>query len=406
MPETRAAVDFFATAAGAEYVADPYPWLRELRAAGPVVPTEAGFWLVPRYRDVVAGLRDPRLSCELGRLPAYADYFQARGIDDRFPPPLNALDAPDHTRLRAAMSKEFVPQAVDRMIPTIDRAARSVVDSLPDEGEIDLVSTVSYPVPIAIIGALFDLPDEDLPTLARWSRAFGSASDPDVLLGPAQVTAAADATREAGEYFGRLVGRRRRGGDDLLARWLAGSRAERTLTVAETLVNGVFLLMVGHHNTVSLISNGMLALLRAPRQLDRLRSDPSLMDSAVHELLRYDSPVQTATRATVEPYEVDGVVIPSGHPILFLLGSANRDETTFPSPDRLDLARPDANRNLGFGRGAHACVGGYMARLETAATLRALLARYRTIEIAGEPVRQIPSMSLRGLAAFPIRVAR
>ncbi|MEW2590329.1 cytochrome P450 [Micromonospora aurantiaca] len=401
------AADFLATVTGAAYADDPYPFLRRLRDEAPAVRTNAGIWLVSRYDDVRAGLRDPRLSCDLGRLTAYDEYFRTRGIDARFPLPLNALDAPDHPRIRSAMSHEFVPQAVDAMRPAIDAAVAEVVGALPDRGEIDLVADVAYPVPIAVIGRLFGLPWADWPLLERWSRAFGAASDPDALLSDAQRDAAAEATREAGDYFGRLLTRRRREPTgDLMSRWLAAQRAERTMTLAELLVNGVFLLIVGHHNTVSLIGNGMLALLRHPEQLDRLRAGPALMTGAVDELLRYDSPVQTATRVTTGEHRVGDVTIPAGQPVMLLVGSANRDERAFPDPDRLDVDRPGANRNLGFGRGAHACVGGYLARLETAATLTALLRARPGLALAGAPRRAVPSFSLRALTALPLRVDR
>lgn len=402
---TSGGTDFLDGVGDPEYVTDPYPHFARLRATSPAVRTDAGIWLVPRYRDVTAGLRDPVLSCDLARLDRYAGYFRDRGIDERFPLPLNALDPPDHPRIRSAMNREFLPHVVDDMRPVIDEAVASVCAELPDDGEIDLIGRVAYPVPIAIIGRLFGLPEADWPLLAEWSRAFGAASDPDALLPRAVRDAATEATRAAGDYFGRMVvARRRNPGADLMSRWLAGPYADRALSLAELLVNGVFLLIVGHHNTVSLIGNGMLALQRHPDALDRLRANPDLLPGAVDELLRYDSPVQTATRVTAADYDVDGVVIPAGEPVMLLLGSANRDQDAFPDPDTLNVTRANASRALGFGRGVHACIGAYLAKVETASTLAGLLRRYRTIEPIAEPRRQVPSFSLRGLAEFRLRV--
>ncbi|GAA1025445.1 MULTISPECIES: cytochrome P450 [Amycolatopsis] len=400
------ASDFFDDAVTAGYADDPYPRLAGIRRSA-AVRTKTGVWLAGRYADVAAGLRDPRLSCDLARGDGYAEYFRSRGIDDRFPLPLNALDPPDHPRIRTAVSAEFLPAAVERMRPAIAEAARTAVDRLAARapGVVDLVADLAYPLPISLIGTLFGIPEEDWPLLERWSRAFGAVSDPDWLLTEEARSAGAEATRECGEYFGRLVRHRRRGGDDLLSRWVAAMRADRRMSLPELLVNGVFLLMVGHHNTVSLIANGMLALLRAPEQLAQLRADPSLVDVAVDELLRFDSPVQTATRVTACDYPIGETVIPEGATVMLLLGAANRDPERYPDPDELRFDRGSGKAHLGFGRGAHACVGGLLARVETAAALRELITRFPVLEQAGREERRVPSFSLRGLEKLPLRIA-
>lgn len=395
----------FDTVCGAEYADDPYPLLARLRELGPALRTEHDVWLVTRFSDVVAGLRDTSLSCDLTRSPAHEDYFRTRGIDARFPMPLNALDPPDHSRIRSAIGHEFAPQAVRRLRGMIESVAADVVGGLPDSGVVDLVADVAFPVPITVVGRMFGIPEDDWPLLERWSRAFAAASDLDLLLSPGQRELATAATLEAGEYFARLVvDRRRRPRDDLMGRWVAATRADRSMTVAELLVNGVFLLMVGHHNTVSLIASGMLALLRHPEELARLRAEPALIDHAVDELLRFDSPVQTATRVTTCALDVGGTLVPPGRTVLLLLGSANRDPRAFVDPDRLDVTRSGIRQQVGFGRGLHACPGAFLARVETAAALRELLTRYPQITQAGDPVRPSPSFSLRRMAALPVRL--
>lgn len=400
------ATDFFDHVLTADYADQPYPHLAGIRRSA-AVRTKAGIWLAGRYADVAAGLRDPRLSCDLTRGAGYAEYFRSRGIDDRFPLPLNALDPPDHPRIRAAVSAEFLPAAVEGLRPAIDAAARTAVDRLAARapGVVDLVAELAYPLPISLIGTLFGIPEPDWPLLERWSRAFGAVSDPDRLLTARARAAGAEATRECGEYFGRLVQRRRRGDNgDLLSRWLAGMRENRRMSLPELLVNGVFLLMVGHHNTVSLIANGMLALLRAPHRLAQLRADPALVDVAVDELLRYDSPVQTATRVTACDYPIGETVIPEGSTVMLLLGAANRDPDRYPDPDELRFDRGSGKAHLGFGRGPHACVGALLARVETAAALRELITRFPLLEQAGPEERRVPSFSLRGLEKLPLRI--
>jgi len=400
---TLASMNLLSIVGSSQFADDPYPYFRKLRTTAPVLRTDAGIWLVSRYADVARCVRDKRLSCDFSTIDSYAEYFRARGIDERFPLPLNGLDPPEHGRIRSAVAPEFAPHAVHAMRAAVEETVERVLDDIVAAGrhDIDLVEDVAYPVPIAVIARLFGIPDEDRPTLRKWSEAFGAVSDPDPLLTDDQRRAAAEATREAGAYFGRLLtARRRNPGDDLMSRWLAST----SMSVAELLVNGVFLLIVGHHNTVSLICNGMLALLRHPDQLDRLRREPALMDNGIEELLRYDSPVQTSTRVTVEPYEIDGVEIPARRQVMLLLGSANRDEAAFAEPDRLDVSRADAVRNLGFGRGIHSCVGGPLARLEAGATLSALVRRFPELAQSGPVRRRVPCFTLRMMTSLPMNL--
>ncbi|PWU50571.1 cytochrome P450 [Micromonospora sp. S4605] len=406
-PAVTATEDFLSVVGTPEYVADPYPFLRRLRETAPALHAGSDIWVVPRYTDVLRGLKDPALSCDFARLEHYDRYFRARGVDNRFPLPLNALDPPDHRRIRSAITPEFHPAAVDALRPVITETVDEVLDELEARGrtDIDLVDDVAYPIPVALIARLFGIPRADQPLLRRWSHEFGVASDPDAVLTDAQREQAAEATREAGAYFARLVRRRDAvPGGNLLGRWLAASRDDRTMSLPELLVNGVFLLIVGHHNTVSLIANGMLALLEHPDQLDLLRRSPELMPNAVEELLRYDSPVQTSTRVTTGVYHVDGVDIPAHRQVMLLLGSANRDERVFADPDRLDLRRPEAPRNLGLGRGMHSCLGGTLARIEVGAALAALVRRYPGMSLAGPARRRVPCFTLRGLTSLPVRL--
>jgi cytochrome P450 len=405
MIHATAMESFFSVVSSPEYIADPYPFFRELRAE-PVIETESGIWLITRYADVARALRDPALSCDFTSVDLPAEYLRARGVDERYPRPLNALDPPDHRRIRAAMAPSFAPNVVQRMRPAVERVVDAVLDDLASGSVVDLVADIGYPIPVAVITDMFGIPVADRPLIERWSRDFGEVSDPDVLLTDEQRQAVVGATREAGDYFARLLAARRRApGEDLMSQWLAASREHRSMSIPELVVNGLFLLMVGHHNTVSLICNGLSALLAHPGELGRLRSNPALMDNALEELLRYDSPVQTATRfTTTAGYNVNGIDIPPRHQVILLLGSANRDEAAFTEPDRLDLSRPGAGRHLGLGRGPHACVGGTLARLEAGLTLTGLLRRFPGLTEAGRIQRHTPCFALRGMTHFPVRL--
>jgi cytochrome P450 len=398
--------DFFAAVTSPEYITDPYPFLRQLRAREPAVETESGIWLVSRYADVARALRDPKLSCDFTSLEMPAAYLRARGVDERYPRPLNALDPPDHRRIRAAIAPPFVPNLVERMRPAVARTVDHVLDPIANRAGaiVDVVGEIAYPIPVAVIADMFGIPVADRPLIERWSRAFGEVSDPDNLLTDDQRQSVVEATREAGDYFARLLaGRRRAPGTDLMSQWLAAYHASRPMSISELLVNGLFLLMVGHHNTVSLICNGLHALLANPGELDRLRTDPALMDNAIEELIRYDSPVQTATRFTTTiSYNAGGIDIPARRQVILLLGSANRDETAFTDPDRLDISRPTASRHLGLGRGIHACIGGPLARLEAGITLAGLLRRFPDLALSGTVRRHTPCFALRGMTHFPV----
>lgn len=410
--DPRTAIDLTALAHTPGFVTDPYPAYRALRQQGRTIPDASGLWLVPRYADVFAGLRDPRLSCDFGLAPQTAQFFGARGISAELPPPLNALDGVDHQRIRASLVPPFAARAVHALAPVVRAAVTAVLDRLAARAAagapVDLVAELAYPVPVAVIAELFGIPPTDHGLLTRWSEAFGAVSDPDPLLTDEQRDAVAAATAEAGAYFGRmLVDRHRRPGSDLLSQWLATARAQRTMNIRELLVNGVFLLMVGHHNTVSLISSGLLALLERPDQLAILRAAGDAdLDRAMDELIRFDSPVQTATRFTTEPLLIGDVTVPTGSAVLLLLGSANRDERTFTDPDRVDLTRANAGTHVGLGRGVHACVGGPLARLEAGWALRAVARRFPHLEPAGTPGRRVPSFSLRGVSALPTVLGR
>ena len=176
------------------------------------------------------------------------------------------------------------------------------------------------------------------------------------------------------------------------------------LSEEELLGQALFLLIAGHETTVNLIGNGMLALLRHPDQLDRLRDDPSLDRNAIEELLRFDSPVQITQRITRAEYEVGGVTLPAGQNLVPLLGAANRDPDVFPDPGRLDLGRENAHRHVAFGGGHHFCLGAALARMEGAVAIGSLIRRFSYLELAGDPVRRT-TFTLRGLQHLPVTVA-
>jgi pimeloyl-[acyl-carrier protein] synthase len=382
-------------------LADPYPTLHRLRREAPVHWDEThGVWMLSRYRDALAALRDVRVySSEIhgGERTALdtTNWFVFH-------------DAPRHARLRGLVTEAFTPSVVERLRPRVAALVNGLLDRIDDAGGGDLLADLGFPLPAMVIAELLGVPSDALDDFKRWSAdlaALGStvkqAADRVERVRRAQASAAA-----LNAYFADVV--RRRGsrsaeGDDLIARLtLARAEGDR-LDERELVETCTFLLFTGHETTTNLIGNGMLALLRHPDALRAVAAAPGAIAPAVEELLRFDSPVQVRVRVLREDVSIDAERLRAGQRVWILLGAANRDPERFAEPDRLLPARTD-NRHLAFGYGAHFCVGAALARLEGAMAIGALLARFPRIRLAADAVRWRPNTTMRGLEALPIDV--
>lgn len=394
---------FFERTRFADYVIDPYPTLAALRESGRVHQTPEGVWLLTRYEDVSGFLRHPSASNNLrgtgapapvrgGALPGYRDG----------PVPVASLDGPQHARVRQLLGRAFSPRLVERLTARVDAVAADLLDRIEAGGGTgDLVADLAFPLPMTIIGDLLGVPAADRNRIREWGRVLAANGDPEFLLGADQRAEAAAAEQDFGGYFARLaLRRRRRPGDDLISALATAADGEDALSFAELVVNGIFLFVNGYHNTVSLIANGAVALLRQPDQLALLRADPSLAGRAVEETLRFDSPIQSIARVTLTDQHFGDELLPAGAPVMSLLGAAHRDPRSFSEPDRFDLTRPAPARALSFGAGPHYCLGAALDRREAAAALSGLAVRFSDLELTGEPEWQ-PTVALRG----PVRVS-
>lgn len=400
--------DFLSFALLPEYRENPYPFLATLRESDPVFHTPFGVWLLTRHADVAAVVRDPHLSNDERNSDLYARYMAARGtaatiLDEALPTAMLFLDPPDHTRIRGLVSQAFTPRVVEGLRPR----AQEIVDGLLDtvaarsDGHMDVVADLAYPLPVIVICELLGVPASDHETFAGWSRELAGSIDPAPLRTPEQEQRINEAAMAFVEYFAELVTHRRAApGDDLLSALIVAEEGGERLTEPELYITAMFLLIAGHETTVNLIGNGTLALLHNPGELERLRADPSLGRNAVDELLRYDSPVQITQRITLDDYEIGGITIPPRSNVVPVLGAANRDPDAFADPDRLDLGRPNARQHVGFGGGAHFCLGAPLARLEAEIAIGTLVRRFPGLELAGAPVRR-PTFTLRGLTELP-----
>jgi pimeloyl-[acyl-carrier protein] synthase len=383
-----------------EFLADPYPVYHRLRAEDPVHHSPLGFWVLTRYEDVVAALRDPRLAKE-----AIASFVAAR-----FGAPVPAMglsmldrDPPDHTRLRGLVSKAFTPRVVEGLRPRIQEIVDGLLDGVKARGSMDLIEEFAYPIPVAVICEMLGVPIEDHERFRGWSLDIARGLDL-LWLGPdSDVGRRSVAARHAlGDYFRGLIAQRRAAPrSDLLSGLIAAEEAGDKLNENELLATCILLLIAGHETTVNLIGNGMLALLRHRDQLERLQREPGLVASAVEELLRFDGPVQRTARIPSEDVTFGGHTIAKGEMVMPFIGAADRDPTQFPEPDRLDIGRTD-NRHIAFGWGIHFCLGAPLARIEGQIAINTLLRRLPKVSLATTLPEYRQSLTLRGLKALPV----
>ncbi|MGV9268321.1 cytochrome P450 family protein [Kitasatospora sp. NPDC003701] len=395
---------------GLDVTVDPYPVYAALRAKGPVhrilVPESGEAWLVVARDEARAALTDPRLRNDIRFSSSWTD-------DGGHAIGLNMLqtDAPQHTRLRRLVAREFTSGRIAALGPRIEKLADGLLDGLLDTvaraGSADLVSSFALPLPLTVICELLGVPSADHGDFHEWSGE---------IVAPTSAEAAGAAVAGMTAYFAALIEDKRASpGNDLLSALVAasapggGAADEGSVPLSpEELLGMAFLLLVaGHETTVNLISGGVLALLTHPDQLAALRADPALVDGAIEEMLRYDGPVGAAAfRFAAEPVELGGTRIAAGDSVLVSLAAASRDPRHFPDPDRFDIRRRPAGQ-LGFGHGIHHCLGAPLARTEAAIALRALLARCPGLALAADPaaLERRPSVMLRGVRSLPVRVA-
>jgi cytochrome P450 len=395
---------FFLDAMSPTFREDPYPHYEAYRSRQRLLPVAETMWFCFGHTDVVALLRHPKLSSDERRATT-----EIGGAEPgRLATSLLFMDPPDHTRLRSLVARAFTPKRVVDLQPTAEAITARLLDEIrageASGGVVDLIPTLAYPLPVRIICSLLGVPEADEATFTEWSRALARSLDPSVLRSAALDAAIANAERDLTEYLEDLLSFRRTApGDDLLSALLAVEADGDRILPNEVVNLALLLLVAGHETTVNLIGNGVLALLRAPDQLDLLRHSPHLVAGAVDELLRFDSPVQMTQRVATDDLDFAGYRVRAGDEILIVLGAANRDPSIFAEPNRLDVTR-DARRHVAFGGGIHHCLGASLARLEGQVALSALLARFSRLELAGCPIRR-PTFTLRGLASLPVVLA-
>jgi cytochrome P450 len=393
----------------AEAVDDPYEVFAELRGAGPIVwLPEHHAWLLTTYDGVQQGFRDvTRLSSD--RLTPLEERLDARRramLGQTFELLRGWMvfhDPPHHERLKGPVRRAFTPKRVEALRPRVEEIVDGLLERMAGQDVADVVGELAFPLPAIVIAELLGVPPEDRERFKEWSNqlaavVFGAGNRSD------QAEAAAAGSAQFAEYFSALIGRYEREPEDNLVSDLIAARdtADAFLTANELVGALTLLLFAGHETTTNLVGNAVLALLRHPDELAWLRANPGATAGAVEELHRYDGPTKVMPRVVALRHERNGHRLEPGQVVFLGVGGANRDPSAFADPDRLWLARPDAQKQLGFGYGLHFCLGAPLARLETQVALAALVRRFPEMALATEHLRYGATILGRGLLSLPV----
>lgn len=351
---------------------------------------EEAKYILSNHRQFVKDYRNTLTEAEIQQLQPEPELFQLLTYN------LLGTDAHDHTRLRALVSKAFTHQRVMALQPRIQQITDNLIDAFPEDGKIDLIDSFAFPLPIIVICELLGVPIEDRDQFRSWSNTFVEGS----------YTYTQEMT-EFFQYIAQLVAQRRdKPEDDLISALVQAEENDEQLNEREIYSMIALLIVAGHETTVNLIANGMLALLLHPDQMRHLQASPDLIETAIEEFLRYDSPIEQATpRYAVEDIEFGGQLIKRGETVMVVLGAANRDPQQFADPNNLNTTLQDS-KHLGFGYGVHFCLGAPLARLEGRIAINTLIQRIPHIQL-DIPVSELTyrnSPILRGLLHLPVRL--
>ena len=391
------------------FARDPYAAYDALRAAGaPVWDAGLSLWLLPHFDWVAAAALDKRLvrapdgvftadeiaaqkrDANWHDMPLHSRFVQFSLLDS---------DGPVHDRLRKLVFKEFTAASIARLREETARFVGGLLDRV--QGEVEFVADVAAHIPGHVIGRLLGAPDEDCARLCGWSENIVQYFDLD--RSDAKKALAENTTAEFYDYLKALAAQRRREPrDDLITR-LAAAEDAGTLSHNEFISTAMLILMAGHGSSIDVMSSGLHALLRFPDQMARLRADPALLPGAVQEMFRFEPPLPFFHRFASEDVELAGRTFPKGTKFGLLYGAANRDPAAFAEPNRFDAGRTP-NRHLGFGYGAHLCLGNHIARMTMETVFGALLQRRPAITLLDEPVWKT-GLSVRGPKALQVKLA-
>jgi cytochrome P450 len=374
------------------FIDRPYPVYRRLLAEAPIWRAPTGDWVLSRHPDVSAVSMSHR---QFGQM--------RRGLDS-----FVFLNPPEHTRLRSLVARAFTPRAITKLRARIQEVVDGLIDDVAADGNMELISQFATIIPTTIITEMLGVPLSDGDIWNDWAQTIHlSTAAPRFL--PEQVEAAhelvanaARAARAEEEYFAEIVTERRlHPGYDIISTLAEVEEQGDRLSTGELLQTCVLILGGGHHTSIHLIGNTVKSLLEHPDQLERLHHSPELVDNAIEESMRCDSPLQTTHRVVREDADVAGQPLAEGENVHLILGAANRDPAVFDDPERFDIGRPNAGKHVAFGLGVHFCLGAALARAEGQVAIGTLVRRLEGLRLDG-PVEPDGLYNFRGLARLPL----
>jgi cholest-4-en-3-one 26-monooxygenase len=363
-----------------------------------------GFWAVTRRADIVWLSKQPERFINAPRLAIFEEGAPVEG-ERTFVRQLLNMDPPDHGEYRKAAAHWFTPRAIRRRRPEVERIARELLDEMAGDGELregDFVNDYAAPLTLSVLAEMLGVPRADWKQMFRWTNQVAGSADPEFSEGGDGFHSVERARNELFGYFAELADERRKDPRDDIVSVLVRSEVNGAPMPPLELLSYFFVLVVaGNETTRNAASGGLLALIENPEERAKLQQDPSLVDPAVEEIVRWTSPVNQFCRTATEDVERHGQRIRAGDAFCLFYGSANRDESVFDEPDRFRVDRRP-NPHLGFGIGEHFCLGANLARLELNVIFRDLAARLEHVELAG-PVERMRSSFLVGAKRMPIQ---
>ncbi|MEK3886271.1 cytochrome P450 family protein [Bacillus sp. FSL K6-3431] len=380
------------------FTENPYPAYAKLREEDPVsyvlLPDGQYAWMITRYEDALAALKDQRFIKDYTKL-----YEEDMEHADVFSQNMLFADLPDHKRLRGLVSKAFTPQIIAGMRDRIQEITDELLDKIAGKENVNLIDEFAFPLPIIVICEMLGIPTEDRDKFRIWSNSLIENPNGE----PAE-----DVQQHMNEFVDYLGKRfavvRENPGENLISKLIITEEQGDQLTEQELFGVVTLLIIAGHETTVNLIGNGVMALLEHPKQLQLLKSQPELIHTAIEEVLRYNDPVEFSTsRWAGENLEFKGKSIHKGDLVIVVLNSANHDPNHFKDPEIFDISR-EKSKHLAFGKGIHACLGAPLARLEAEIAINSFIQRYPNIKLNADKndLEWRSGMIVRGVKELPV----
>ncbi|MFD2925693.1 cytochrome P450 family protein [Halobacillus naozhouensis] len=387
-----------------EFNQDPYPTFSKLRQEDPIhqtlLPNGQYSWIITRYEDAVAVLKDPRFIKDYTSFPGEEEQEEEQAVSNIFVKNMLFSDPPDHRRLRGLVQKAFTPKMIEGLRGRIEEITNELLNKVQSKGEMNLIDDFAFPLPIIIICEMLGVPSQDRDKFRTWSNTLVEASND-----PEEAAQLQTHMTEFVMYLRQLcAARRQEPEDDMISKLIQSEEEGDSLSEQELYGVISLLIIAGHETTVNLITNGVFALLENPEQKAQLINDPSLIESALEEFLRYNGPVEFSTdRWAADAVELRGKTIAKGDHVIVALDSANRDPEQFSDPEVFDITR-GKSKHLSFGKGIHFCLGAPLARLEAEVAVTNLLRRMPDLQInsAPETLEWRPGILMRGLKELPV----